>query len=48
MNHNSDMEVTEERARKIENILKELYEDQYDCELIRVTKKKDRAPVQTP
>lgn len=47
MSHKSDMEVTEERAGKIKTVLKELYEDQYDCKLIRVTKK-GRASVQTP
>lgn len=43
MEQQYDMEVTEERARKIENILKELYEDQYDCKLVRVTEKKGGA-----
>lgn len=43
MSQQSDMEVTEERARKIENVLKDLYEDQYGCELVRVTEKKDGA-----
>lgn len=44
MEQQYDMEVTEERARKIEKILKELYEDQYkDCRLVRVTDKKGGA-----
>ncbi len=43
MEQQYDMEVTEERARKIENILKELYEDQYNCKLVRATEKKDGA-----
>jgi hypothetical protein len=47
MSHKPDMEVTEERAGKIKTVLKELYEDQYDCKLIQVTKK-GRASVQKP
>lgn len=43
MEQKNDMEVTEERARKIKNILKELFEDQYDCKLVLVTDKKGRA-----
>ncbi len=43
MEQQYDMEVTEERTRKIENILKELYEDQYNCKLVRVTDKKGGA-----
>lgn len=43
MEQQYDMEVTEERAEKIENVLKTLYEDQYDCKLVRVTEKKGGA-----
>lgn len=38
-----DMEVTEERARKIKEILKAQYEDQYGCTLVPVKDKKDGA-----
>ena len=48
MEQQYDMGVTEERARKIENILKELYEDQYNCKLVRATEKKDGASAQAP
>lgn len=43
MEHQYDMEVTEERAEKIKEILMALYEDQYGCKLIRVSEKKDGA-----
>ncbi len=43
MEQQFDMEVTEERAKKIQNILKELYEDQYDCKLVPVKKEKGGA-----
>ncbi len=43
MEQKNDMEVTEERARKIKNILRELFEDQYDCKLVLVTDKKGGA-----
>lgn len=43
MEQQYDMEVTEERAEKIKNILKNLYEDQYGCKLVRVKDKKDGA-----
>jgi len=33
---NKDMEVTPERARIIEEILIKLYEDQYQCKIVRV------------
>ncbi len=32
---NKDMEVTPERARIIEEILIKLYEDQYQCKIVR-------------
>ncbi len=34
-----DSEMTPERARKIGEILKERYEDQYQCRLVRITSK---------
>lgn len=36
MEQQFDMEVTEERQEKIKEILKDLYEDQYKCKLVRV------------
>lgn len=43
MKQQFDMEVTEERAKKIKKILKNLYEDQYECKLVRVKEKKGGA-----
>lgn len=35
MEKEKDMEITPERARKIEDLLIKLYEDQYQCKLVR-------------
>lgn len=41
MEQQYDMEVTKERAEKIKQILRELYEDQYGCKLVLVSEEKD-------
>ncbi len=38
-----DMEMTEERKKRIENILLTLFEDQYGCKLLRFSEKKKEA-----
>lgn len=43
MEQQYDMEMTEERKKKIEDILRELFEDQYGCRLIRSSVKKEGA-----
>ena len=36
-----NMEVTPERAKKIEDILIKLYEDQYQCKIVRTSVKEE-------
>ena len=38
-----DMELTPERAKKIEELLIKLYEDQYQCKLVRTSKQEASA-----
>ncbi len=37
MEERNDMELTPERARRIEELLIKLYEDQYQCKLVRTS-----------
>lgn len=39
MNKNKDCEMTPERAEKIKELLKKLFEDQYKCKLAPVNTK---------
>ena len=43
MEEKRDMELTPERAKKIEELLIKLYEDQYQCKLVRTSKQEASA-----
>lgn len=43
MEENNDMELTPERARRIEELLIRLYEDQYQCKLVRTSQQEATA-----
>ena len=41
MEEKKDMELTPERASRIEELLIRLYEDQYQCKLVRSTSQQE-------
>ena len=43
MEENNDMELTPERASRIEELLIRLYEDQYQCKLVRTSQQEATA-----
>ena len=41
MEKHKDVEITPERAKKIEDVLIRLYEDQYQCKIVRTSVKEE-------